>query len=1188
MKKMFTLNPKSRSRWMLLLLLLVAGVTNTLAQNVTIKATNGSMVASKAKQGQEDLGYKSGGFATWQHEQLSMVLTTSDHTNMTPSGQLDNPANNIYSEGEHLQICKGDGRGYVSLSLPQGYRFTSYTIKFSKPGQLTKGPSDDTSSQITFNSANQSSTFGETGRDFGSYITSATANRGGAAVTISRTENETNKMGNVLYFVLGPERDGLELITIESAEFYFTAEENYSPILPAGVISSPVSAYDIAYSTSKVDYGEIGYTEYFGHSRITYTSDNVTDLKAFVTLFQSDAIKDGMDIDSIPGKKVVDYEKANGTITSEGGYFKLSSPSKEQVYYIETPSHVTVSDGTKVPVGYRIIGAQIQYGKQLPGSKTFRITYNYNGTKYYLRVNSGWGTSIEWTDRERNATTWTIDNEGYIQGGGYYMIFNQTRVGLQSNKPAESERFGIDDNNNIYQLGWPNYFIRFHVTTSGYYYTYESYEALISPDTGEKASFEKINESSIGSGTTDFTLTIYNADGSKKEDITVNDDNPSGTYPLTGLNNDAIKFGVKGVGLVRATLTLQALDPYLNSMRVVCQDQTIPGIRPGQTFTANDFSVRGGEFYFYMPTESKGHDVLVSFENLKSKYFDETYDGGNPEHTSRLNFVRSEHYDAFGTSNNSIYNNTSEAQNAQKERQKVSVVGTTEFKFNNADEVGENGGTLTEYPYSLENYTDAGGDFKQITFKVIEGEDQVDTAYVFTTDETRYNISPATAVQHRAYAFYKMIVHVQTQTYSEQIAFNKIYDKTLYRDKDGKTQTHPFFGVTVTAPYGNNQQGYAATDKVNKLIREAIINDGDDVNIPKDSAQILYVDFSQLEGVYQTTTAEHQSMESYSNTNAANCLIFLPPGSTAPNNNTAYKSEEGSIFYGANNIVLTDMQPFYSPYEIHMEGKTNKVEYTRQVTYDKYGKPKNASLILPFKITLTDGTHTNTDGTSFTVHTLQANSAFTKIGDSNYAYAPKMTGVNEAEANKPYIIVIEGTAEGKDVFKISQEGGVVAATTGMGSDYTFTGHSASGTESVTMKGSYAGQQIEKTKNIYYFANEEFVNSKDYVYDKVNSAPFRAYFVPNSNGAKLASFGLIFSEGIGDDPTGISSVDKNPDLMVIPGSGVITMTSTKEQNVRVHSTSGVMVNNTKLQAGETQTIQVPAGVYVINGVKIIVK
>lgn len=1172
---------------MLLLLLLVAGVTNTLAQNVTIKATNGSMVAALAT-GYEDLGYKSGGFATWQHEQLSMVLTTSDQTNKTPSGQLDNPANNIYSDGSHLQLANSSTPCYVSISLPKGYRFTGYTIKFSKPNQLTKGPEDDVSSQVVLNDADNNSTFGETDRNF-SYITSATAtvSKGGSAQIISRTENETNKMSNVLYFVLGPASYNCELITIESAEFFFTAEENYSPVTPAGVISSAVSAVDVAYSTSRVDYGKIETTQssYGSWSRISYDSEKVKDLKAYLTLFQENAVKDGVDIDGVTGKKVVDYDRTDGTITSEAGYFKLSSPSKEQVYYIETPSHVTVSDSTKVPVGYRIIGAELQYGKKMTNTRSFYITANYDNRTYYLYVDNSWYTSAQWTERQREATQWTMDADGFIQGAGYYMYFNNGRVGLQWSKPDESEKFGIDNNNNIYQLGWPDYYIRFNPASNWW----EDPTALINPDTGYKANYEKVSESSIGTNTTDFTLTIYNADGSKREDITVNDAKPSGTYPLTGLNNDAIKFGVKGIGLVRATLTLQALDPYLNSMRVVCEDQTIKSIRPSQVFTANDFSVSGGEFFFHMPESSKDHNVLISFEDLKSKYFDDTYTGGSSEHTSRLNFVRSAHYDAFGTSNNSVYNNTSEAANATKERQKVTTVGTAPFKFNNADEVGENGGTLTEFPFSLENYSDEGGDFTQIGFKVEEGQTKTDTAYVFTTDETRYNISPATAVQHRAYAFYKMIVHVSLATYTEQIAFEKIYDKTLYRDKDGKTQTHPFFGVTVTAPYGNNQQGYAATDKVNKLIREAIINDGDDVSIPKDSAQILYVDFSQLEGVYQTTTAEHQSMDSYSNTNAANCLIFLPPGSTAHNDNTAYKSEEGSIFYAANNIVLTDMQPFYSPYEIHMEGKTNKVEYTRQVTYDKYGKPKNASLILPFKITLTDGTHTNTDGTSFTVHTLKATDAFTKIGDSNYAYAPKMIDVNEAEANKPYIIVIEGTAEGKDVFKISQEGGVVAATTGMGSDYTFTGHSASGTENVTMKGSYAGQQIEKTKNIYYFANNEFVNSKDYVYDKVNSAPFRAYFVPNSkSGAKLASFGLIFSEGIGDDPTGISSVDKNPDLMVIPGSGVITMTSTKEQNVRVHSTSGVMVNNTKLQAGETQTIQVPAGIYVINGVKIIVK
>ena len=1182
---MFTFNSKSRSRWMLLLLLLVAGVTNTLAQNVTIKATNGSMVAALAT-GYEDLGYKSGGFATWQHEQLSMVLTTSDQTNKTPSGQLDNPANNIYSDGSHLQLANSSTPCYVSISLPKGYRFTGYTIKFSKPNQLTKGPEDDVSSQVVFNDANNNSTFGETDRNF-TYITSATAtvSRGGNAVTISRTENEANKMSNVLYFVLGPERNyTCELITIESAEFFFTAEENYSPVTPAGVISSAVSAVDVAYSTSRVDYGSIETTQssYGSWSRISYDSENVKDLKAYLTLFQENAVKDGVDIDGVTGKKVVDYDRTDGTITSEAGYFKLSSPSKEQVYYIETPSHVTVSDGTKVPVGYRIIGAELQYGKKMPNTRSFYITANYNNTTYYLYVYNGLSTSVRWTDRQRNATQWTMDADGFIQGAGYYMYFNNGRVGLQRDKPADSERFLIDDNDNICQQEWPTYFIRFNRQNG-------SNQALINPDTGIKASIANESETTAGTGTTDFTLTIYNADGSKREDITVNDANPSGTYPLTGLNNDAIKFGVKGVGLVRATLTLQALDPYLNSMRVVCEDQTIKSIRPSQVFTANDFSVNGGEFFFHMPESSKDHNVLISFEDLKSKYFDETYTGGSSEHTSRLNFVRSAHYDAFGTSNNSVYNNTSEAANATKERQKVTTVGTAPFKFNNADEVGENGGTLTEFPFSLENYSDEGGDFTQIEFKVEEGKTKTGTAYVFTTDETRYNISPATAVQHRAYAFYKMIVHVSLATYTEQIAFEKIYNKTLYRDNEGKTQTGAFYGVKVTAPYtegGETKQGYAATDKVFTLISNAITTGGD--NVPEDSKHILYIDFSNLEGVYQTTTTDNPDMETYANSNAANCLFFLPVGASAPNNNTAYKSEEGSIFYAANNIVLTDMQPFYSPYEIHMEGKTNKVEYTRQVTYDKYGKPKNASLILPFKITLTDGTHTNTDGTSFTVHTLQAANAFTKIGDSNYAYAPKMTGVNEAEANKPYIIVIEGTAEGKDVFKISQEGGVVAATTGMGSDYTFTGHSASGTESVTMKGSYAGQQIEKTKNIYYFANEEFVNSKDYVYDKVNSAPFRAYFVPNSNSAKLASFGLIFSEGIGDDPTGISSVDKNPDLMVIPGSGVITITSTIEQNVRVNSVSGVLVNNAKLQAGETQTIQVPAGVYVINGVKIIVK
>ena len=120
----------------MLLLMLLAG-TNATAQNVTIKATNGSTIPARKNGGAVDTFFGLGGFATWQHEQLSMVLTVSDGTKLTQNGQLDNPANNLFKNGNYIQIAKGKVTNanvcYVSLSLPKGFRFTGYTIKFTKP-----------------------------------------------------------------------------------------------------------------------------------------------------------------------------------------------------------------------------------------------------------------------------------------------------------------------------------------------------------------------------------------------------------------------------------------------------------------------------------------------------------------------------------------------------------------------------------------------------------------------------------------------------------------------------------------------------------------------------------------------------------------------------------------------------------------------------------------------------------------------------------------------------------------------------------------------------------------------------------------------------------------------------------------------------------------------------------------------
>ncbi|MCR5130266.1 MAG: hypothetical protein K6C10_02250 [Prevotella sp.] len=1164
-------------KFTLALLSLLLVPLGMMAQNVTIKATNGSTIAAVKQGGTTDSFFGAGGFATWQHEQLSMVLTVSDNTDLTQNGQLDNPANNLFTSGSYIQVAKGQASGanvcYVSLSLPKGYRFTGYEIVFSKSNE-TKGSGNGA---ISF-SSNVSAIFGETASDFGTYTTSGTVTNNGGTATISRTEMNEGEMSNVLYFKLTTSSaNNRALVTLQSAEFFFTAEEDYSPVVPATSIESPVSAVDAPFSTSKVDYGTVQNRTYTingrTYTRMSYSSADVTDLSAYFKLYEAESVVDGTDIDGVPGK-IVNY--GAGTISSEAGYFKLGRSDREQIYYIESPTSVTLSDGTKNPVGYRIIGAEFEYANQVVAERVFYITHVYDGDTYYLYTN---GSNVSWSTTNR--TTWTMDADGYISGNGYYLYFNQGYAGVQRAKPGESERFAVGEDG-IYQLGWPDYYIRWYRVQTGWGWggpTYTNY-CLISKDNGVNATYTEQSSSTDNTG--DFTLKVYDKTGANP--ITRTDGN--GKVSLTGLNNDAVKFGVQGIGLVRATLTLQALDPYLDHMTVNCLDDDTElqtPIKLSQTFTASDFSVSGGEFYFYLPSDCAGHQVDISFEDLSSKYFDETYTGGSSNHTSRINFVRSAHYDAFGTSQNKLYNNVSEAANAQLERLKVGTVGTAAFKFNNADEVGTSGGTLTEYPFSLEKYAAApnNGEFTDMSFTV-SAEDQSLTRYVFTTDETRYNIAPTTAVQHRAYAFYEMIVHVQTQTYEPKVEFKKVYNQTLY----GTGQTDAFYGVKVTAYDGNTppKAGYASTTEIFRHINNAITNKVDDfgnTDIPTDSKYMLYLDLSEMAGIYQTTDEQHGSMADFSATGAKNLLVFIPVGASAPNNNVAYKMESGG-FHAAHDIVLTDKEPFYSPYDITVDA-ANKITYSRLITKDKYGKVQNASLIMPFAVSVDGGTHTNIDGSTFSLHYMQETAALTQIEGTTYAYFPALVDVTTTEANTPYLVQLSTNSSEDGVsFVVTQPGTTIKATTTMNAtDYTFTGETstgtategdAEGTYNFTSKGTYAGAKIPKADNVFYFAKNQFVNSGNLAegYNYANIAPFRAYFATSSTGAKLSAFDIIFGEGQGDVPTGIQAVDASQFIDI---------------NAPVYDMQGRMVSPTYR---ELSGKNLQKGFYVVNGVKFIVK
>ncbi|MBP5277811.1 MAG: hypothetical protein J6Z18_04900, partial [Prevotella sp.] len=349
-----------KAKLFMMLALLVMGVSNSFAQNVTVHPGNGSTLAAK-KTGGGDTFFNWGGFATWKHEQLSLTMTTGDDDNnlnngnnpLTASGQLANPANDIFASADStcLQIGKGNGMDtYLTICLPKGYRFTGYTITFhriSQPNGAT-GSVDNYNGGISFGETNNTFTYTSTTNTSDNNITTY---RGGinqnntTQYTIGRTSQSATDMENVLYFKLSNgSTNGRCFIQLDHMELYFTAEHNYTPLIPAPNVTEK-SAVDISFTTSKIDYGSLTSKSDGGAARISYNG-TTHDLNANLTLYEDGSVKSVTDngYDGTPGY-VVDYK--DGSISSEGDYFRLD-PSKHgkmkgdtAIYYLESPIWAT-------------------------------------------------------------------------------------------------------------------------------------------------------------------------------------------------------------------------------------------------------------------------------------------------------------------------------------------------------------------------------------------------------------------------------------------------------------------------------------------------------------------------------------------------------------------------------------------------------------------------------------------------------------------------------------------------------------------------------------------------------------------------------------------------------------------------------------------------------------------------------
>ena len=371
---------------------------------------------------------------------------------------------------------------------------------------------------------------------------------------------------------------------------------------------------------------------------------------------------------------------------------------------------------------------------------------------------------------------------------------------------------------------------------------------------------------------------------------------------------------------------------------------------------------------------------------------------------------------------------------------------------------------------------------------------------------------------------------------------------------------------------------------------------------------ILYVDGSKLLSIVEDNVKEGTAADaptvSYTFDKlkeglGSNVLVYLPKGRTSSSDNYAFMTE-GGTFRAANNIILTDKQPFFAPYDIQVP-EANYASYTRLRTASSEGLVKKATIVMPFDLNVdAAGKHQNAteDRTAFNLRQLKqltTQSGTDQYGTGNFVtVTPNDDG--KAPGNTPYMVEVLTEPGGDYSFIATQYGSAIKATPK--NTLTFKGETAyvstggSVTGSVTNNGTFSGVKVAKTKNIFYFNRDKYVcsSSLDARYTDVYVQPFRAYYGAPTATSKLSMFEIVYDEIDEDEGlvTDITTARARGPLTVVTGKGFMTLTATEDVTVTVFNTQGTMIANTMLKAGERHDISVPAGVYVVNRNKVIVK
>lgn len=1148
------------------------------AQTVSISPKTGNVISAASYSGESHLENFGG---VWVHNQLPMTLVTSDKSDLMESGMMKEHANNVGVVGGCLVFASGESASIVnhmSLSLPKGYRFTSYKIV------------------MDYVKDSKATTFKEMDGTFTKEKQKVVVGKNATNVSMQRTSLNNTDMGNILYFYQ-EHTDGMARVKVTSFVVTFECTEKFNESLHAGVtdLANPVSCIALPFQTHRTDLGEIEETTKPGYTSYKYNYENVKDLSADFLLYDQAGVVGGKAVAGTAGDGAISSVYYNGQLTFLG--------LKNNTYWLETPTDAITQNGTRTPVGYRIVGARLLYANNAhsigfqKGDNIYITDGNGKYMNYQLKFTN---TKVEWTyDVDGKVSTKSGNKTYYLRHYTGSFLFPTVSLKTTTNR-SKASVYNTKGLNLFYGSVENAYIISYNASGNAVY------------DEDPKNNAVVVNANPTPETSTVFTIKLYDKTGEAvAQQAKVDANHVEGDLVLEKINNDAIKLQIEGLeegqeAFVCFQVQLEALNPYIDKMDITCTQPSGEQALKKQ-YLADDFTIgTDGKVDFGVPSNFGTTGLRFAFDGLHSKSADETYPAGQVGKYSRYHFVKSDYYELIAEN---LQGHRSEAANYDYTKKiRVDVAGDKAFYCNNSDKfkAGTTGsGTFyyEEYRYSNDAYNTQGGHWKEM---VANNDDNYVKRYIVVCDETRYNIAPTTTPRHAIYAYYSTDLKLTTVDYTPEITYTKVYDDAVIPTGPDKNY---YVGATLRLkdkagsllPEGT---GYAYTKQIIDQINADIA--AHKTNAPVDADHILYFDASKINSLLSSNTnAAWGTLEDLKTKLGMNALIFLPTGVTDNHDNVASKSLSGDDFIAENNIVLEDQWPFFSPYDIRINA-ANEVSYKRFVANNNDTK-KWVSIVMPFTVAINaeTGQYTNEDDKcDFTFYQMNATNAFSKpnssgdliFTDIDGHFSPYV-GVETTQPNDAYIVRIDRAEmtekEAKLMFILRQRGSTIVKTP---VGRTIQGVASSGTVDgqnmdLIPQATFSGAEVDRTKGIFYFNKDKFVSSLALeMSNTVKVLPFRSYYDCTGTGTRNIRYINISLEP-NNDPTDIQEVTSkatNAGFVFSAQAGQLTVKATKDLRVNVRNVSGQTIDVKALKAGESHSVKLPSGIYVVNGTKVMVR